>query len=118
MVWPAISFPALNMVCRSAHVMCAGSPARIGPVLTKKVACMPCAARIGKPWVNWSTVPSSNPSVTTTGVLAAAGGADVAQIDADVMSVAAAATGHRTLSQARDHDALIQSFFIYLPFSL
>src|SRR6516225_8950549 len=104
------------MVCRSAKVIWAGSPARMGPVLTKKVACRPCAARIGKPLVNWSTVPSSNPSVTTTGVLAAAGGADVAQIDDDAMSVAAAATGNRTLSRARNQGALIQSSFIYLPF--
>jgi hypothetical protein len=41
---------------------------------------------------NWSTVPSSNPSVTTPAVLAAAGGAVIAQIESDVVSAPAAAT--------------------------
>jgi hypothetical protein len=50
--------------------------------------------------------------VTITGVLAAAGGADIAQIDADAMSVVAAATDNRALSRARSQGALIQSSFI------
>src|SRR5215469_12668992 len=113
MVWPAISFPALNRVCRSAQVICAGSPARMGPVFTKKVACMLCACRIGKPWVNWSTVPSSNPSVTTTGVLAAAGTAGPAQVARDVVS-AAAASQIRLLGRVR-WESLTGSPFIGLP---
>jgi len=60
---------------------------------------MPWAARIGNPLVNWSTVPSSNPSVTTAGVLAAAGGGGIAQIESDAMTVPAA-TDNRMLGRA------------------
>ena len=65
--------------------------------------------------VNWSTVPSSNPSVTTAGVLAAAGGADVAQIDSDVMSAPAAATEISRRGRARYLGGILQSSFIGLP---
>src|SRR5262249_10678024 len=106
------------MACRSAQLMCAGSPAMIGPVLTKKVACMPCADRIGKPLSNWSTVPSSNPSVTTTGLLAAAGGVDIAQNDSGVMSAPAAATEIRMRGRACRLGRIFHSSFIGLPFSV
>ena len=112
MVCPVISLPASKRVCKSAHVIWPGSPAVIGPVLTKKVACMPCADRIGAPLLNWSTVPSSNPIVTIVGVLAAAGGVHKAPLGSHVATAAAAAANVRILDRTRSRGAYVHSRFI------
>ena len=65
------------------------------PLFTKKVAVIPWAWRIGKA-PSWSTVPSSNPMVTTVDA-AAAGAVFTAQLERNTVSVPIAVSARRIL---------------------